>query len=80
MALALSQKGVELSIVDMTESTALETLRLVQIEYGKLGYPNNHRAIFIKCDVSNRGKDLHCSALKSRGFGLLSLLLIIRFH
>jgi hypothetical protein len=56
LALALSRKGVELSMVDLTESGCSETLRLVQIEYGKLGHSNNLRAIFIKCDVSNPGK------------------------
>lgn len=52
LALALAKKGVQLSVVDFSESAGLETVRLVQDEYLKLGHPDKLRAVFINCDVS----------------------------
>ncbi|KAI5073037.1 hypothetical protein GOP47_0011050 [Adiantum capillus-veneris] len=52
LALALAKRGVQLSLVDFSESAGLETVRLVQDEYSKLGHLQNLRAIFIKCDVT----------------------------
>ncbi|MCO5603829.1 hypothetical protein L7F22_057982 [Adiantum nelumboides] len=52
LALALARRGVQFSLIDFSESAGLETVRLVQDEYSKLGHLKNLRAIFIKCDVT----------------------------
>lgn len=52
LALALAKKGVQLSVVDFSESAGLETVKLVQDEYLKLGHSDKLRAVFINCDVS----------------------------
>lgn len=52
LALALARKGVEVCVVDFSESGGLETVRLVLNEYSKLRHSQNLRAIFLKCDVT----------------------------
>lgn len=52
VALALAKRGVQLSLVELSESAGLEIVRLVQDEYSKLGHLQKLKAIFIECDVT----------------------------
>ena len=59
LCLALAEKGVFVSVVDFSEDKGKETTSLVQ----KANAPfhpslNSPSAIFIKCDVTNRGSKL----------------------
>ena len=65
LCLALAEKGVFVSVVDFSEDKGKETTSLVQKASARF-HPslNSPSAIFIKCDVTNRGSKLMSFELK----------------
>eukprot|EP00249_Psilotum_nudum_P024807 c29298_g1_i10 orf=195-1640(+) len=57
MALALAGNGVYISVVDYSEPTGLETVKLVEEEHAKIRQSNvKPAALFIQCDVTKPGE------------------------
>ena len=59
LCLALAEKGVFVTVVDFSEEKGKETTSLVQKANASF-HPglNSPSAIFVKCDVTNRGQSL----------------------
>lgn len=74
LSIALAQKGIFVTVVDFSEDRGKEVALLVQEEnikfHSGLKFPS---AIFVKCDVSNKGELYTCISTSSLMNGSIRL-------